>query len=144
MCRARQATQDRKVPPVRKALPETLVLQVPLVPLVLTTQRTSRRLTRRLRSRPSSTSRPGTPVDIVGAGFRSGEAVSLTVSGATVDDSIGSANANSSGAFSVRVTLDSGTYTAGSVNSLVATGDAGSKATTSLVIVNAKGDQPGQ
>ena len=86
----------------------------------------------------------GTPADIIGAGFNSGEAVSLTVPGGTVDDSIGNATANASGAFAVRVTLDSGTYTAGSVNSLVATGDQGSVATVTLIVVNAKGDAPGQ
>jgi hypothetical protein len=80
----------------------------------------------------------GTSVLVIGSGFSAGEAVSLTVSGADADDTIGSATANDSGAFAADVTLDSGKYAIGDVKSLVATGDHGSKASTALVVVETK------
>jgi hypothetical protein len=74
---------------------------------------------------------------ITGSGFNDGEAVALTVSGAT-DVTVGSATANDSGAFAADVTLDSGAFEIGDVKSLVATGDQGSKASTALVVVETK------
>ena len=76
----------------------------------------------------------GSPALIAGAGFHSGEAVALTVGSA----SVGSATAGDSGAFAVEITLDSGAYGIGTVESLVATGDGGSKASTPLVVVETK------
>ena len=76
----------------------------------------------------------GSPALIAGSGFDSGEAVALTVGNA----SVGSATAGDTGAFAVEITLDSSAFGIGAVESLVATGDAGSKASTALVVVETK------
>ncbi len=79
----------------------------------------------------------GTTVNVYGSGFGANETVALTIPG-EVDAVIGSAIANVHQAFSAVITLDAGDYPIGTVVSIVATGDAGSAATTALVISESK------
>ena len=73
-------------------------------------------------------------VQIFGASFKPDEAVSLTVILGDEADKIGSAIANDNGAFAVLITLDSYKYFIGTLSSLLATGDQGSRASTPLSI----------
>ena len=72
----------------------------------------------------------GTNITVIGGGFDANEAVLIQVGSAPA----GNVNANAEGAFSLDITLNSGTYQVGHVTTLWAMGANGNTATSGLVI----------
>ena len=72
----------------------------------------------------------GTRIMVIGGGFDAGESVLFTIGGQPQ----GNATANSDGAFSADITLNSGTYQVGFIGTLRAAGSNGNVATSGLVV----------